>query len=133
MATIKITRTKEDNNRMRDYQLLIDGQKVGTIANGQTKEFEVPSGQHSIVAKIDWCSSPELSFDSSDTKTFFVGGFKGGNWIMPISLGIIVLHIILKYFWGFDYLMILFIPAALPILYYMTFGRKNYLTLTTTN
>jgi hypothetical protein len=39
MATIKIQRTTEYNNRLRDYNIFIDEQKVGTIANGETKDF----------------------------------------------------------------------------------------------
>lgn len=63
MATIKLQRTSEYINRMRDYHILIDGQKVGTIANGETKEFETTNGQHSLIAKIDWCSSPEINLN----------------------------------------------------------------------
>lgn len=133
MASIKITRTSEYSNRMRDYQIFIDGQKVGTIANGETKEFEISTGQHSIVAKIDWCSSPELLFDSNDTTTFKVGGFKYGNWIMPIGLGIIVVHFILQRTMNFGYTFYLIVPVFLLLVYYLTLGRKNYLTLTTTD
>ena len=60
MAKIKLQRTSENKNRLGDYQIYIDGQKIGTIANGETKEFETNNGQHSLVAKIDWSSSPEL-------------------------------------------------------------------------
>ncbi len=37
MAKIKLQRTSENKNRLRDYQIYIDGQKIGTIANGETK------------------------------------------------------------------------------------------------
>ncbi len=132
MATIKLQRTSEYNNRLRDYQIFVDGQKVGTISNGQTKEFETPPGEHKIFAKIDWCSSQEISFKAAETqpKSFLIGGFKIGNWIMLVSIGIIALHFILKYTIDFSYTIFLIIPAFLLLLYYLTTGRKKYLTLT---
>jgi len=132
MANIKIQRTSEYINLMRDYRLFIDGQKIGTIANGKTKEFEITAGQHSIVAKIDWCSSPELTFDlnDTDTKTVLIGGFKNSNWIMPLTIVIIVLCFVLTYAFDSDYLLIPIIPIFLIMSYYLTIGRKNYLTMT---
>ena len=132
MATIKIQRTSEYINLLRDYRLFIDGQKIGTIANGKTKEFEVTPGQHSIVAKIDWCSSPELTFDFSDTdtKTVLIGSFKNGNWIMPVTIAIIVLCLALTYAFDSDYILLPIIPTFLILAYYLTIGRKNYLTMT---
>lgn len=131
MATINIQRTSEYNNRARDFIIYIDGQKAGTIANGETKEFTVPPGQHKVHAKIDWCSSRELSVNCDEpmAKTFSVGGFKHGKWLMPVAMGLIVLHIILKYTIQFDYVIYLIIPAFLFLLYYLTIGRKNYLSI----
>jgi hypothetical protein len=132
MATIKIQRTSEYINLLRNYRLFIDGQKIGTIANGKTKEFEITAGRHSIVGKIDWCSSPELTFDinDNDTKTLLIGGFKNSNWIMPITIGVIVLCFGLSYALDSDYILLLIIPTFLIMSYYLTIGRKNYLSLT---
>jgi hypothetical protein len=52
MATIKLQRTSEYNNIMRDYIIFIDGQEVGIIANGETKDFATTVGQHTVTAKI---------------------------------------------------------------------------------
>lgn len=132
MATIVIKRTSEYNNRLRDYQLFLDGKKIGTIANGQTKEYQATKGQHTIIAKIDWCSSPEISLTlrEDDRKNFIVGGFKNGNRIMPVAIGIIVFHFILRRVFHFDYLIFLIIPAFILSVYYLTTGRKKYLTMT---
>jgi len=131
MATIKIQRTSEYNNRMRDYKIFIDGQQVATIANGETKDFATTAGQHTVTAKIDWCSSPDISINIGDneTKNLKVGGFKNGNWLMPLGLGIIVLHVILSKTMDFDYAIFLLAPTFLLLVYYLTLGRKNYLTL----
>ncbi len=132
MPTIVVKRTSEYNNRLRDYHLFLDGNKIGTIANGQTKEFETISGRHTLIAKIDWCSSPEVCFTLNDTdkKELCVGGFKSGNWIMLVVAGIIVLNFILRLVFHFNYGIFLVIPAFLLLVYYLTAGRKKYLTLT---
>ena len=132
MATIKIRRTNDYINFLRDYRLFIDGQKIGTIGNGQTKDFEITVGRHSVIAKIDWCSSQKLSFDINDTdsKILLVCSFKNGKWIIPAAQGFMVLCIMLIWASHFYSLIILIIPTLLLLLYYFTIGYKNYLTLT---
>jgi hypothetical protein len=132
MATIKIQRTSELNNRLRDYRIYIDGEKIGTIADGETKNFIISSGQHSIIAKIDWCSSPEISFNiiDTDTKTFNVGGVKGGNKIVLITIGLIALYFILKVLLQNSYTIFFLLPVPFVLGYYITVGRKRYLILT---
>jgi hypothetical protein len=72
----------------------------GTIANGETKDFPTTAGQHTVTAKIDWCSSPDLSINVNDnqTKTLKVGGFRSGQIVMPIGFGLFVLHFIFLVF-----------------------------------
>ena len=131
MATIKIRRTNDYINSLREYRLFIDGQKIGTIRNGQIKAFEIPIGRHSIIAKIDWCSSPELFFEinNSDSKVLLVGGLKNGRWIMPLIMVILTLSVLLPHAPYSYYKLFLILPPFLYIFYTLTFGRKNYLTL----
>jgi hypothetical protein len=135
MATINIQRLSEYNNRMRDYKIFVDGQQIGKIANGETVAFATTAGKHIVTAKIDWCSSPDFSIDTGDNETTYlkVGGFKYGNWLMRISGGIIALHFILKMTSDIEWTIFLVIPSFLLLLYYITFGRKKYLTLIETN
>jgi hypothetical protein len=134
MATIILNRTSEYVNRLRNYGVYIDGKKVGTIANGETKDFVVTPGHHSIVTKIDWCSSKTINFDISndELKEFRVGGFKNAKWLVPTGLIVIVLSYIVNLRYGFEYLFYLVVPAFLLLVYYLTVGRKRYLTLTET-
>ena len=129
MASIIINRTSEYLNRLRNYDVYIDGKKVDTISNGETKEFNISAGQHSILIKIDWCSSQTLLVDINDneTKSFKVGGFKNGNWLIPAAL--VILSSISSRLFDFNYLFYLIIPFFLSMVYYMTLGRKQYLTL----
>jgi len=131
MATIKIRRTTDFINTMRKYSLFIDGKKVGTIGAGQIKEFEIPSGQHSVIAKIDWCSSPEFSFEinDNDSKTFLVGGLKNGRWILPLTSMMIALYFFLPHTLHTYFNLFIVLPIFIFLLYYLTFRRKNYLTL----
>ena len=131
MATIRLKRTSEYINRTRDYKIFIDGQQVGTIANGETKDFFSTIGQHIVTAKIDWCSSSDISIDVEENQTgkLEVGGFKNGQLLMPIGLGLIVLHFILSKFADFDYTIFLIVPLFLLLVYYLTIGSKKYLTL----
>ncbi|WP_207492060.1 hypothetical protein [Aridibaculum aurantiacum] len=131
MATITIIRTNEYLNYFRNYGVYLDGKKIGTIANGQTMNYDVTPGQHSLVTKIDWCSSPIQTFHitEGETKIFKVGGFKYGNWLLPAA----ILLIVLAYFVLDTFLLSnLAIVAMLPLFfltYYITAGRKNYLQL----
>jgi hypothetical protein len=131
MATIKIIRTKEYSNLLRNYKIFIDGQSVGTIANGESKEINLTVGQHIVSSKIDWCSSPDILVDIKDnqTKILNVGAFKYGQYIMPIILGLIVLNGIMSNFVDFDYTVFLVMPMVLFLIYYLTIGRNRYLTL----
>jgi hypothetical protein len=131
MATIKIRRTNDYINVMRDYRLFIDNQKIGTISNGQTKDFEIPAGRHSLIAKIDWCSSQELFFEinNNETKIILVGALKHSKWSMPLIGIILTLSILLPLGQYSYYKLILILPAFIYILYTLTLGRKNYLTL----
>ncbi len=61
MNSILITReSRLWINRFRSYKILIDNKVVGTLTDGESKEFSVTPGEHSIQAKIDWGTSPRL-------------------------------------------------------------------------
>jgi hypothetical protein len=132
MATIRIHRTSEYINGMRNYRILIDNKQVGTIADGETKEFVTEAGQRTITAKIDWCSSPDILLDVKDGETIAlrVGGFKNGSWLMYLGGGILLLHFILSVTLNFDFAVFLVIPVFILLAYFLTVGRKSYLTLT---
>ena len=131
MATFTIKRKKEYNNHLKDFKIFVDGHLIGTIANGEVKNFEVPSGKHRVIAKIDWCSSSEISIDVSDSKPtkLAVNGFKNGNWLLPAVLVTLTVHFILQRTLDFHYFGFLSLPFLLVYGYFLTFGRKKYLVL----
>lgn len=49
MNTVRITKCDEYTNRFRNIHIIIDGKTAGTIANGETKDFDAApwnSGNH---------------------------------------------------------------------------------------
>jgi len=138
MSIIKIKRTNEFVNSLRDYQIFIDNINVGTIGNGKTETFEVEPGNHTICAKIDWCSSPVQAFsvNISETTTFKIGVFKGGKWLIPLSITAGSIFLLMFRRWdnqvflilqGFSILLAL--SGFLGLVYFLSLGRKKYLTL----
>ncbi len=134
MATIKIQRKHEFINLFRDYRLFVDGQKIGSISDGQEKEFNVTPGNHFLVAKIDWCSSRTISFELNDnnTKSFTLSGFKNKLMRDLFTYGAIILVIVFSLSSSLEYVFLI-APLFLILLYDMTLGRKKYLTLKENN
>ena len=91
--TLIITRSSEWNNRMRAISIYLDGKKLGTISNGETKSFEVDPGTHQLKARIDWCNSPEIPFiaDENEKKYFRLSSSRYANILMPFTLVLLVL------------------------------------------
>lgn len=131
MSTLKIERPSQFNNSMRDYTILVDGTPAGSIKDGETREISLSPGSHTVAAKIDWCSSPEVAINlvQGQVAALKVGGFKYSNWLMPLAGGIIGLHFVLKIFFQLEYLIVLVFPAFLFLVYYLTLGRKKFLSL----
>ena len=133
MAKLIISRRKEWQNKSRKFKLFIDGEQIDVINDGEIKEINLSQGKHTIVFKVDWCSSPELEFDFSDDKTraIEVSGYKLMRWIYPIFLLIFGAFLIAKWIFEIyiDELMYVSIPIILILFYYLTLGRKKYLTV----
>jgi len=131
MAKLIIKRTSEWNNRMRDMGVYLDEQKIGTIRNNEIKKFEIEPGEHQLSAKIDWCRSKTISFNSIENKTqkYELTGFRHGKWIVPITFLIILINFGLRLFWNFEeiYFLIFIVHLFAYIFYYLTFGSNKYL------
>ncbi|MGZ3852374.1 MAG: hypothetical protein ACXVLT_08150 [Flavisolibacter sp.] len=131
MGKIIVSRQQEWNNRLRQFAIYLDGQKLGTVANGEVKSFDIPDGIHSLKAKVDWCGSREIEFAVSpeEKKYFKLSGFKYSNIIMPTAFVIVILSLILRRIYHAEYTMWLILPIFLLLFYYLTFGRNDYLRI----
>jgi hypothetical protein len=59
-TSISLTRDAWRGDRIRDFLVILDGQEIGRIADGGSKTFIVPPGEHELRLKIDWCGSKTL-------------------------------------------------------------------------
>lgn len=102
MATLKITRSNEYANRVRNIKILLNGAEIGTIKNAETKEFPVTPGNHSLQARVDWGTSNIESFSIGDNeiRQFYIDSFARHN---PIGI--------------------------FATIYYITFGSGKYLRI----
>ena len=98
MAKLIIKRSSEWNNMMRNFGIYVDGEKIGTVENGETTEYDLVPGKHKLISKIDWCSSRVIEFEikEKETKTMILSGFKYGGLILPILSIILLIYVIAK-------------------------------------
>jgi len=68
-AIISISRHKSIANALRQYVVSIDASTVGKIKSGETKQFRVPCGPHSIRVKLDFYKSQQLQLDLKPDQT----------------------------------------------------------------
>ncbi len=133
MPKLIIKRTSELNNKSRDFGLYVNGDKIGVIKNGETKVFDLETGKHQIVAKIDWCQSRKLNleFQKNETRTIELSGFKYANLIIPLIAAMFLGHFVLKFVFGIDLVILIFagLVVFLYPIYFITFGRKRYIIL----
>src|SRR4051812_9592454 len=50
-------------DRARAYKVMVDGQEVGRVRNGDSQSFEVAPGRHEVHMSIDWTRSPSVEVD----------------------------------------------------------------------
>ncbi|MBT8314426.1 MAG: hypothetical protein KJP26_08185 [Maribacter sp.] len=133
MGTLIVKRNPEWINKARNIGIYVDGKKVGTIMEGERKSYDLESGTFNINGKIDWCRSPIITVNIKDneTKEIVIKGFKYANIIMPIGMGSMVLFFLFNLLLKLD-LKFLLVGGGLGflyILYFITLGRNNYLSI----
>jgi len=133
MGKLIIDRRSEWINRGRIIGLYLNKEKIGTIENGESKEFELEPGNYNLKAKIDWCGSQNYNFEfeGNEVKTVELTGFPKSKWAMPILIVIQLVLLGLSYIINInEYFMMAFSFSLLIYLFYpITFGRNHYLKL----
>lgn len=71
MTNTKITIKRDSGyaDRFRSYQVIVDGETIGSIADGQSKSFSIKPGAHTLRLKIDWGKSNDVVFTAVRDKT----------------------------------------------------------------
>lgn len=68
---IRVERESGYADKLRSYEVELDGVIVGEIADGQSKSFDVAPGTHTLRMKISWAGSNKITFTSAnETITF---------------------------------------------------------------
>ncbi len=135
MAKIIIKRSSEWNSKAREIGIYINGEKRGTIGDGEVNEYEVERGIHKVFAKIDWCGSQkiEVKVDENQTKILGLSSWsKNFTWFLILGILISCMFPLLRNEFAInlpEFLLLIPIIVLLLILYYITFGRKRYLVL----
>jgi hypothetical protein len=61
---ISIKRDSGYADRGRAYKIILDGEVIGKIENGQKLKLDAPSGKHQLYLRIDWCRSNFVYFEA---------------------------------------------------------------------
>src|SRR5829696_5228968 len=63
-ATVYLRRVPQFWDRIRKYQVFLDGAQIGEISRDETLNLSVEPGEHKIRLKLDWTRSNTLSFNA---------------------------------------------------------------------
>ncbi|WP_277674445.1 hypothetical protein [Piscibacillus halophilus] len=94
---IKIIRETSWTDRFREYKVILNETEIGFISAGETFEYPLNQGRHTLYLKVDWCRSEKIDFEVRD------------NEILEFQCGALNGFKSLIYFW------------------YITFRRNRYL------
>lgn len=130
MSLLKIKRSYDFTDSKKDYEIYIDGNMIGTIGTGETRQFHITRGEHLLYSKSDWVRSPSVSFGikERETKTFIVERSKNVKLILSIFMIISLVSLTLTFFKIINFAGYLNIPVFVFLLYYYTFGRYKFLS-----
>ena len=79
-------------DRLRSYQVIIDGERLGKIGSGENREFPISPGRHRLRLKVDWAVSKTIEFDVNETGRVSFACQPNGNsftilWDLFLTIG----------------------------------------------
>ncbi len=66
---LRVSRLSATLDRLRKWNIVLDGQVTGSVSNGQTSDLLVECGTHAVSVGHRWWASPVRTFTVTDTKT----------------------------------------------------------------
>jgi len=134
MPKLIIKRDSEWANKMRSFELYLNGKKFAEIEDKKVLSFEIPEGKYQLIAKIDWCGSEPLNIQitEGETKRVEVKGFIFSKYFLPLAIitGLLYFGIYFQYHINSLFLATILMFFFGYMLYFMSFGRNQYLRLT---
>ena len=83
MAHLRVERAARGyRDWLRSYAVILDGRQAGRIKRGQAIEIAVSPGSHVAMLKLDWCSSPKLTFAVSPGEIAILACRPGGSALL---------------------------------------------------
>jgi hypothetical protein len=61
-GTLRVSRHNHILDRYRTWDVVVDGEVVGSVGNGRTCELPVPCGTHTVRVGHRWLASPDRTF-----------------------------------------------------------------------
>jgi membrane protease YdiL (CAAX protease family) len=96
---IRLLRRSAISDKLQAYKILIDGDEVGQIRDGQSISILVSPGPHAVQLRMDWCRSKPVEFSATEGEGIrFECGSSLGGWRIILA----VLYITLlrnRYMW----------------------------------
>ncbi len=128
MEKIKITRENEWPNWTRDFRIYIDGEIIGSISDGETKDFYVPTGQHKLRANLYWSYGSE-DFDftlyEKNNLSVTISSSKRRVYVQTAIGFTLSLIYLIQYAFDLKYINLLTIPLLPMLIYSLIIGRKK--------
>jgi hypothetical protein len=115
------------------FEVLLDGNRIGYLSGGETAEFDVLPGTHSLRVKFGEMGSKNFDFNifNQETRQFSVSSFRNITSIIFIMVIIMVLagNRIFKYHINNNLPFYLAAFFILLYIYFRTIGKNRYIFL----
>lgn len=131
MTTITIMRPYQWTNQAIGINVYIDDVLTGDIAVGETKDFEVKPGIHTVYVKNKWGGSlpVEVDVSNNETKALRLSSFKYLMLLSPLIISaVFIIYFSIKSFFNLEQntvidtlIMLLFFAIV-----FFTFAKKHY-------
>ncbi|TBW28904.1 hypothetical protein [Gramella sp. KN1008] len=133
MPKLLLKRNSEWANKMKVYELYLNGKKFTEIDHDEVLSFEIPEGKYRLVAKVDWCSSQplDLEFKEGELRKIEITGFVFSKYLFPAAALTLILYMAIYFHFKINSLLLASILMFFfgYMIYFMSFGRGHYLRL----
>lgn len=134
MGILLIKRKYEPIDTMLSYAFYIDGEKRGSLRNGETKELLLPPGHYKLkISTGCWGSQPmSLEINRNEKKMVMISARVKSVYVVSFVIAEVLIHYFLKIIWHIDISFILGFVSLFPIaylFYFFVIKRKHYLNI----
>ena len=133
MPKLIIQRNTEWANKMRSFDIYLNGSRFCKIRDKEVLSFEVPEGDYEIVAKLDWCGSRPLflSLKEGELKKIEIRGFQFSHLLFPLTIIVCSFYFVVYFKYGTNSLFLGTLMMVLfgYLFYYISIGRNEYLRI----